>query len=137
MKTLFGDWKLMLAVGGGTLAAVAMIVYAFFRPAEDPEEAERRREVERRALAEEETRRKMKSRRVGLAALVLGMLALAFAGVGGWAYQQSLLATSAASSARTALAEANTQKNDAEVQRKRAEGLAERARQNESAAEQS
>lgn len=35
----------MLAVGGGTLAAVAMIVYAFFRPAEDPEEAERRRRL--------------------------------------------------------------------------------------------
>ena len=35
----------MLAVGGGTLAAIAMIVYAFFRPAEDPEEAERRRRL--------------------------------------------------------------------------------------------
>jgi hypothetical protein len=39
------DWKLMLAMGGAALAAIAMIAYAFFRPAEDPEESERKRRL--------------------------------------------------------------------------------------------
>src|SRR5437879_12251997 len=35
----------MLAMGGAAIAALAMIAYAFFRPAEDPEEAERKRRL--------------------------------------------------------------------------------------------
>ena len=35
----------MLAMGGAAIAALAMITYAFFRPAEDPEEAERKRRL--------------------------------------------------------------------------------------------
>ncbi len=45
MKAWFADWKLALAVGGAALAALAMIVYAFVRPAPDPEEAERKRRL--------------------------------------------------------------------------------------------
>ncbi|PYU48725.1 MAG: hypothetical protein DMG48_19175 [Acidobacteria bacterium] len=45
MKELLVDWKLMLAMGGAAIAALAMITYAFFRPAEDPEEAERKRRL--------------------------------------------------------------------------------------------
>ncbi|HYX00056.1 MAG TPA: hypothetical protein VE822_13165 [Candidatus Elarobacter sp.] len=45
MKELLVDWKLMLAMGGAAIAALAMIAYAFFRPAEDPEEAERKRRL--------------------------------------------------------------------------------------------
>lgn len=45
MKALFADWKLVLAMVGAGVAAVAMIVYAFFRPAEDPEAAERKRRL--------------------------------------------------------------------------------------------
>ena len=35
----------MLAMGGAAVAAVAMIAYAFFRPAEDPEDIERKRRL--------------------------------------------------------------------------------------------
>ncbi len=35
----------MLAMGGAAVAAVAMIAYAFFRPAEDPEAIERKRRL--------------------------------------------------------------------------------------------
>ncbi len=45
MKELLADWKLVLALGGAAVAALAMIVYAFFRPAVDPEEAERKRRL--------------------------------------------------------------------------------------------
>ena len=45
MKSLFDDWKLVLAMGGAAIAAIAMIAYAFSRPAEDPEEAERKRRL--------------------------------------------------------------------------------------------
>ena len=45
MKDLLADWKLALAMGGAAIAALAMIAYAFFRPAEDPEEAERKRRL--------------------------------------------------------------------------------------------
>ena len=39
------DWKLMLAMGGAAIAAVAMIVYAFLRPEVNPEAEERRRRL--------------------------------------------------------------------------------------------
>jgi hypothetical protein len=39
------DWKLMLAMGGAAVAAIAMIAYAFFRPEENPEEIERKRRL--------------------------------------------------------------------------------------------
>jgi hypothetical protein len=39
------DWKLMLAMGGAAVAAIAMIAYAFFRPPEEPEEIERKRRL--------------------------------------------------------------------------------------------
>jgi hypothetical protein len=42
---MLADWKLVLAMGGAAIAAVAMIVYAFFRPAVDPQEAERKRRL--------------------------------------------------------------------------------------------
>ena len=45
MKELLADWKLFLALGGGTIAAIALLVYAFVRPASDPEEAERKRRL--------------------------------------------------------------------------------------------
>ena len=45
MKELLADWKLMLVMGGAAIAALAMIAYAFFRPAVDPEEAERKRRL--------------------------------------------------------------------------------------------
>src|SRR5437899_8190093 len=45
LKALLADWKLVLAMGGAAIAALAMIAYAFFRPAVDPEEAERKRRL--------------------------------------------------------------------------------------------
>ena len=45
MKDLLADWKLLLAVGGAAIAALAMVAYAFFRPAANPEEAERKRRL--------------------------------------------------------------------------------------------
>ena len=45
MKSLLADWKMIAAVAGAVLAGFAMIAYAFFRPAVDPEEAERRRRL--------------------------------------------------------------------------------------------
>src|ERR1700747_181554 len=39
------DWKLIVAMGGAAVAAIAMIAYAFFRPAQDPEEIERKRRL--------------------------------------------------------------------------------------------
>src|SRR5258708_40197736 len=45
LNALLADWKLALAMGGAAIAALAMIAYAFFRPAEDPEEAERKRRL--------------------------------------------------------------------------------------------
>ena len=45
MNTASSDWKLILAMGGAAIAAIAMIAYAFFRPAEDPEEIERKRRL--------------------------------------------------------------------------------------------
>ncbi len=45
MKAFLADWKLVLGMVGGAIAALAMIAYAFFRPAEDPEDAERKRRL--------------------------------------------------------------------------------------------
>jgi len=45
LKDLLADWKLMLVMGGAAIAAFAMIAYAFFRPAVDPEEEERKRRL--------------------------------------------------------------------------------------------
>ena len=45
MKELLADWKLMLALGGGSMMAVLLIVYAFARPKVDAEEAERKRRL--------------------------------------------------------------------------------------------
>ena len=45
MKALFADWKLVLAMGGAAIAALAMIAYAFFRPAVNPEDEERKRRL--------------------------------------------------------------------------------------------
>jgi hypothetical protein len=45
LKELLADWKLMLALGGGCLMAVLLIVYAFVRPKVDAEQAERKRRL--------------------------------------------------------------------------------------------
>jgi hypothetical protein len=45
LNTVSPDWKLILAMGGAAIAAVSMIGYAFFRPAENPEEIERKRRL--------------------------------------------------------------------------------------------
>ena len=45
MKELLADWKFVLVMAGAAIAALAMIAYAFFRPAADPEEAERKRRL--------------------------------------------------------------------------------------------
>lgn len=45
LNIVSSDWKLILALGGAAVAAIAMIAYAFFRPAENPEEIERRRRL--------------------------------------------------------------------------------------------
>lgn len=45
MNHLFADWKLVLAMAGAAVVAMAMIAYAFFRPAEDPEDVERKRRL--------------------------------------------------------------------------------------------
>ena len=45
MNSLLAQWKMIAAVAGAVLAGIAMIAYAFFRPAVDPEEAERRRRL--------------------------------------------------------------------------------------------
>ena len=45
MKELLADWKLMAALGGGSVMAIWLIVYAFARPKVDAEEAERKRRL--------------------------------------------------------------------------------------------
>ena len=45
MKALLADWKLVLTMGGAAIAGLAMIAYAFFRPAVNPEDAERKRRL--------------------------------------------------------------------------------------------
>ena len=45
MLALPPDWKITAALACAAVAAAAMIAYAFVRPAEDPEEVERRRRL--------------------------------------------------------------------------------------------
>src|SRR5258708_2062655 len=45
LNALLADWKMVLAMGGAAIAALAMIAYAFFRPAANPEDEERRRRL--------------------------------------------------------------------------------------------
>lgn len=45
MTHLFADWKLVLAMIGAAIAAISMIAYAFIRPSEEPEDAERKRRL--------------------------------------------------------------------------------------------
>jgi hypothetical protein len=45
LKELLADWKLLLGLGGGSILALLLIVYAFKRPDVDPEEAERKRRL--------------------------------------------------------------------------------------------
>lgn len=45
LKLLASDWKLILTMAIGAVAAISMIAYAFFRPTEHPEEAERKRRL--------------------------------------------------------------------------------------------
>jgi hypothetical protein len=45
LKALLADWKLVLAMCGALIAALAMIAYAFLRPALNPEEEERKRRL--------------------------------------------------------------------------------------------
>lgn len=45
MKELLADWKLLLAFAAGGIATIALVVYAFARPAADPEESERKRRL--------------------------------------------------------------------------------------------
>jgi hypothetical protein len=45
LKALFADWKLLLAMGAALIAALAMIVYAFLRPAVDEVAEERKRRL--------------------------------------------------------------------------------------------
>ena len=45
MKELLADWKLVAALGGGSVLALVLIVYAFAHPKVDPEEVERKRRL--------------------------------------------------------------------------------------------
>jgi hypothetical protein len=45
LKELLADWKLVVALGGGAILALGLIVFAFMRPSVDPEEAERKRRL--------------------------------------------------------------------------------------------
>ena len=45
MKELLADWKLVAALGGGSIMAILLIAYAFARPKVDAEEAERKRRL--------------------------------------------------------------------------------------------
>ena len=45
MKELLADWKLLMAVAGGSIAVIALLVYTFARPATNPEESKRKRRL--------------------------------------------------------------------------------------------
>jgi hypothetical protein len=46
LKTLLAEWKVALGMAAAAIAAVAMVAYAFFRPAERPQETERKRRLQ-------------------------------------------------------------------------------------------
>ena len=43
---MFADWKVAIGMGAAAVAAIAMVAYAFFRPAEAPENVERKRRLQ-------------------------------------------------------------------------------------------
>lgn len=45
MKELLADWKLLLTLVGGAIAAISLLFFAFFRPPVDPDEMERKRRL--------------------------------------------------------------------------------------------
>jgi len=45
LKELLADWRLVLTLGGGSILAIALLVYAFRRPHVDPQLAERKRRL--------------------------------------------------------------------------------------------
>jgi hypothetical protein len=45
LKHLLADWKMLATAIGAAVAGLALIAYAFFRPAVDPEDAERKRRL--------------------------------------------------------------------------------------------
>lgn len=45
MKELLADWKLVVTIVGGGLAAIGLLAYAFARPASDPDAEERKRRL--------------------------------------------------------------------------------------------
>ncbi len=45
MNELLSDWKMMAAIAGGGVAAIGLLVYAFVRPASNPDEEERKRRL--------------------------------------------------------------------------------------------
>jgi hypothetical protein len=45
VKEVLADWKLLLALGAGSILALGLIVFAFMRPNVDPEQEERKRRL--------------------------------------------------------------------------------------------
>jgi hypothetical protein len=45
LKQLLADWKLLLGLAGGAIAAISLIAYAFIRPEVNVEQAERKRRL--------------------------------------------------------------------------------------------
>jgi hypothetical protein len=45
LKTLLSDWKTSLALAGAVLTLLLLLAYSLYRPAVDPDEAERRRRL--------------------------------------------------------------------------------------------
>jgi hypothetical protein len=45
VKEVLADWKLLLALGAGSILALGLIVFAFMRPNVDPSEEERKRRL--------------------------------------------------------------------------------------------
>ncbi len=45
MNHLLADWKTLATIAGAAIAGIGLIIYAFFRPAVDPEDAERKRRL--------------------------------------------------------------------------------------------
>jgi hypothetical protein len=46
LKILLAEWKVAMAMGAAAIAAIAMVAYAFFRPAEPPGDIERKRRLQ-------------------------------------------------------------------------------------------